>query len=129
MTVDSRNLSGVSGTKHGEVILLSGSASGLTASGMKTLTENTVGMPGDGAHSGDQFGSLVKTGDYNDDGYTDLYVAAAGRAVSGLTHAGSVYLLPGSVAGITTNGAKLFTESSPEVGGGAQANAWYGSIT
>jgi hypothetical protein len=129
LTVDARNLSGVSGTMHGEVLVLPGSAGGLTASGMKTFTENTSGMPSGGAHSGDQFGSLVKTGDYNDDGYADLYVAAAGRTVSGLTHAGAIYLLQGSASGITASGAKLFTQSSPKVGSGAQANAWYGSIT
>jgi hypothetical protein len=129
VAVDARNLSGVAGTKHGEVVLLSGSVSGVTETGMKVLTENTTGLPGDGAHTLDQFGSLVKAGDYNSDGYTDLYIAAAGRTVSGLTHAGAIYLLQGSASGIKTSGSEMFTQSSPEIAGGAQANAWYGSIS
>ncbi len=129
ITVDTRNLPGVSGTKQGEILVLSGSAAGLTSTGMKTITEKTSGMPGSGPKSGDQFGSLVEDGDYNHDGYVDLYVAAAGRSVSGLTHAGAVYLLRGSASGITASGAKMYTQSSPKVAGGAQANAWYGSIT
>ncbi len=129
IALDCRNLSGVSGTKHGEILVLPGSASGVTTAGMKTLTENSSGLAGSGAQNGDQFGSRIQAGDYNHDGYIDLYVAAGGETVSGHTHAGVVYLLRGSSSGITVSGSKLFTQSSPEVAGGAQTDAWFGSLT
>jgi hypothetical protein len=76
--------------------------------------------------NGDQFGSIAKEGDFNHDGFDDLSISAAGKTVSGLAHAGAVYLLPGSASGLSIAGTKVYTQDSPGVDEAAQANAWFG---
>ncbi|MCU1427633.1 MAG: repeat protein [Actinomycetia bacterium] len=127
ITVDRRTLNGVAGTWHGMVLVYPGSASLLTLTGAKSFNENTPGIAGFGAPaSGDQFGSIAKTSDFNGDHYADLYIAAGGKAVSSQAHAGALYLLKGSASGVSVSGAKFYTQNTPGIEGSAQANAWFG---
>ena len=117
------------GVNQGEILVLPGSASGCHADGgKKGFTENTAGCRAAVRNSGERVRFAGEDGDYNHDGYIDLYVAAAGKTVAARrTPAWSTSSRGGS--GVTTSGSKVFTQSSPEIEGGAQANAWYGSIT
>src|SRR5689334_2099264 len=65
------NVSGKEGA--GAVVVLYGSASGLSTSHRKTITQNTTGVPGV-SEAGDGFGSATATADLNRDGYADLVV-------------------------------------------------------
>lgn len=67
-----------------------------TGSGFNTTAAATI----QGEASGDGLGEGVFTGDYNNDGYTDVVVQARDRN-AGFVAQGVVYLIPGSAAGIT----------------------------
>ncbi|MFD8965957.1 FG-GAP and VCBS repeat-containing protein [Streptomyces sp. NPDC059568] len=59
----------------GEVILLRGSAKGVTGTGARALTQNTPGVPGT-TEDIDNFGAVLLASDINRDGYADLAVSA-----------------------------------------------------
>lgn len=91
----------------GSVTLLRGTASGLTATGAQSFTQNTAGVPGT-AESADRFGASVRLSDLTGDGRADLSVAADGE-----NHpAGSLYNLRGAASGVTTAKAISFGPGS-----------------
>ncbi|WP_320774979.1 FG-GAP repeat protein [Streptomyces sp. CRN 30] len=67
------------------------------------------------AETGDAFGSSVSLGDVNGDGYADLAVGVPGESTDHATTTGAVTLLYGSASGLTTKGAKNWTQNSPGV--------------
>jgi hypothetical protein len=79
----------------GAVSVLYGSAGGLTTSGGRLFTQ-VAGNP----EVGDQFGSTLAAGDFNQDGFVDLAAGAQGEAGG----AGAVSVLPGSATGLTAGG-------------------------
>jgi hypothetical protein len=95
----------------GDVIVLPGSANGVTTTGRLLFYEGRV--PGTGpAAAGDGFGSALASGDFNGDGYSDLAIGIPRRDVvfqsNVYTNWGSVVVLSGSSSGLTTSGAKVF---------------------
>jgi len=68
-----RNVSGLA--RAGVVNLIHGSATGLLTATVKEWSLNTAGVPDDAAES-DVFGSAVATGDFNNDGASDLAIGA-----------------------------------------------------
>jgi hypothetical protein len=101
----------------GAVSVLYGSSGGLTTSGGRLFTQ--VGSTAEG---GDQFGNALAAGDFDHDGFVDLAVGAPGEAVGGAAGggAGAVSVLPGSAAGLTATGGRLFTQVGGMVEGGDQ---------
>jgi hypothetical protein len=97
----------------GAVSVLYGSAGGLTRSGGRLFTQ-----VGSRAEEQDFFGWALAAGDFNHDGFADLAVGAPNENVGALLFAGAVSVLYGSPAGLTTTGARLFTQvaSAAEVG-------------
>jgi hypothetical protein len=95
----------------GAVSVLYGSAGGLSTSGGRLFTQVAGTVEG-----GDQFGWALAAGDFNRDGFVDLAAGAPSQSVSGVGGAGAVNVLPGSAGGLTTTGARLFTQ----VGGTAE---------
>jgi hypothetical protein len=95
----------------GAVSVLSGSAAGLTATGGRLFTQ-----VGGAVEAGDQFGAALAPGDFNRDGVADLAVGAPSERVGSTVGAGAVSVLPGSAAGLTATGGRLFTQlgSAPE---------------
>ncbi|MEG8276495.1 FG-GAP-like repeat-containing protein [Streptomyces sp. AHA2] len=103
----------------GSVTVLFGSASGLrTATGVKSYTQDTAGVPGS-AESGDRFGSSVGLTDVTKDGKADLAVG-----VSGENDTGGLWTLRGSASGLTTSGAQGITSS----GAGLKGYTGLGSV-
>ncbi|MFI5549212.1 VCBS repeat-containing protein [Streptomyces sp. NPDC051738] len=100
----------------GAVVVLYGSASGLSATGRKTLTQNTSGVPGT-AEAYDRFGSATATADLNRDGYADLVVTSPYEDTAKGTNSGAVTVLWGGSGGLTS-GTDLPTPSD--------APAYYG---
>jgi hypothetical protein len=70
------------------------------------ISQDTPGMSL-AAEAGDEFGATLATGDFNDDGYDDLAIAATGEDISSVLDAGVVHVIYGSDVGLTTNGQQL----------------------
>jgi FG-GAP repeat len=96
----------------GAVSVVYGSTAGLTTSGSRLFTQ-----VGGAVEGGDQFGSTLAAGDFNQDGFADLGAGAPFEAVGSASEAGAVSAVYGSTAGLTTSGGRLFTQ----VGGAVEA--------
>jgi hypothetical protein len=97
----------------GAVSVWSGSAGGLTTSGGRLFTQ-----VGGTAERFDVFGFALAARDFNHDGFADLAASAPLEDVGTVGDAGVLSVLPGSAAGLTTRGAKLFTQVGGMVEGG-----------
>ncbi|MGW7549111.1 VCBS repeat-containing protein [Streptomyces sp. NPDC054770] len=104
------NVSGKEGA--GAVVVLYGSASGLSTSRRKTITQNTAGVPG-AVEAGDAFGAATATADLNRDGYADLVVGTPYEDTSKGTDSGAVTVLWGSRSGLTSGTDLPSPSSSP----------------
>jgi hypothetical protein len=89
----------------GAVSVLYGSAGGLTTSGGQLFVQ-----PVSAVEAGDEFGWSLASGDFNNDGIADLGVSAPFENVGATANAGAVSALYGSGAGLTTGGARTFTQ-------------------
>ncbi|MFM9369921.1 FG-GAP-like repeat-containing protein [Streptomyces sp. Da 82-17] len=98
-----------SASHTGNVWVLYGGSSGVTATGAQSFHQGTTGVPGAG-ESSDLFGRAVHLADHNRDGRADLAVGASGEN----SDDGAVWVLRGSASGVTTSGAVSFT--GPTVG-------------
>ncbi len=107
----------------GAVHVLNGSSSGLTSTGSKRLTENTPSVPGSAA-SGDLFGGALATGDFDDDGFSDLAVGVPGRDTS-FFDVGAVVVFYGSATGLSGTGSQRFAEA--DVGEPADSQDQFGT--
>jgi hypothetical protein len=101
----------------GAVSMLPGSPTGLTATGGQLFTQ-----VGGAVEGGDQFGAALAAGDFNHDSFADLAAGAPSERVGSSGAAGAVSVLPGSAGGLTTTGARLFTQ----VGGLVEAGDEFG---
>ena len=88
---------GISST--GGVMVMYGSANGLTKFNTQFIFQHIPSVPGD-AESGDTFGSALAMDDFDRDGYADLAIGAPSKDIEGIVNAGSVTLLYGGVNGI-----------------------------
>ena len=93
----------------GAVIVIYGSANGLVASdsgapASQFWSQNAAGIPG-ASELGDRFGYALASGDFNDDGFSDLAIGAPGDGVvlSGIGTRGRVVVIYGSPDGLSTN--------------------------
>ncbi|MER6673717.1 VCBS repeat-containing protein [Streptomyces sp. NPDC000983] len=97
----------VNGKKHaGQVVVLYGTATGISSAKRSTISQNTAGVPGT-AETGDLFGSEMEYADFNGDGYDDIAVASMGEDIGSDTDAGSLAILWGSASGITGKGSTV----------------------
>jgi hypothetical protein len=90
-------------TDTGGVIVLRGSANGLTGTGAQGFNQNTTGVPGT-AENKDAFGRATHLVDANHDGRAELVVGAPGEN----TNAGSVWVFRSTSSGITATGSITF---------------------
>ncbi|WP_431772118.1 FG-GAP repeat protein [Streptomyces cucumeris] len=98
----------------GSVVLLKGSAKGLTGTDAQIVHQDTAGVPGTGERK-DHFGSAVRLADTDADGSSDLAASAAGEDVTARATAdGAAWVLRGSASGLTTKAATSF--SAPKLG-------------
>jgi hypothetical protein len=115
----------VAGTDQGAVYVFNGAAGGLTATGVKFLTQDTAGVA-DASENADEFGSLLASGDFNGDLFDDLYIAAGGETLGAANLAGVLHLLPGSASGVTATGSALFQQGANGTPDTAEASDFFG---
>ena len=84
----------------GAVVVLYGSASGLSTTRRKIITQNTSGVPGT-SEAYDGFGVATATADLNGDGYADLVVSTPYEDTAKGADFGLVTVLWGSSGGLT----------------------------
>ncbi|MER7490678.1 FG-GAP-like repeat-containing protein [Streptomyces sp. NPDC126497] len=117
-------------TSGGRITMVLGTSSGFTTSGMRTLHQDTSGVPG-GNESGDALGTSVSAGDYNRDGYADVLVGAPGedltRAGANRKDAGQALLFRGSSSGLTGSGAVSVSQDTSGVPGSTESGDRFGS--
>ncbi|MFD5946358.1 FG-GAP repeat protein [Streptomyces collinus] len=91
----------------GAAILMNGSASGVSRTGARTVTQNTAGVPGT-AEATDYFGSETLLADVTRDGHAEFTITASFED-EGI---GAVTALRGSATGPVTDGARTFGPGS-----------------
>jgi hypothetical protein len=96
---------GVDGS--GAVFILYGGDNGFSTSGLQMLDQALAGMP-DSAEESDFFGATLAAGDFDHDGFCDLAVGATLEGVDGMWSAGAVFVVYGSLSGLTTVRSPLF---------------------
>ncbi len=101
-------------TTAGAAYVIFGSGSGLTGNGAERWHEDVEGVP-DRAEGGEGFGYSLATGDFDDDGFDDLAIGTVEEDFGLLQSTGAVHVLRGSAGGITTEGAKRFTQESNNI--------------
>jgi hypothetical protein len=89
----------------GSLLVLRGSATGVTNRGSRHLHEDGPGVAGV-AQVGDRLGSGVAIGDVDGDAIGDLVAGLAGQDVGAATAAGAVLVLPGASGGVTGAGSR-----------------------
>jgi hypothetical protein len=114
--------SGVTGA--GGVLILYGSASGLTATGHQILHQGSTGMAGDGNQSGDGWGYSLVTGDFDCDGYDDLAVGDPWEEITGYAgfNHGAVTVIYGSASGLSTTGSQWWHQGVGAIEGAVESD-------
>ncbi|MGV9843099.1 FG-GAP-like repeat-containing protein [Streptomyces fungicidicus] len=114
----------------GQVTMVLGTSSGFTTTGMRTIHQNTTGVPG-GGEAGDALGSSVSAGDFNRDGYADVLAGAPGedltRSDANRKDAGQAILFRGSSSGLTGSGALGVSQDTSGVPGSTESGDRFGS--
>ncbi|WP_327353892.1 FG-GAP-like repeat-containing protein [Streptomyces sp. NBC_01304] len=117
------------GNSGGQVVMLPGTATGFTTTGMRTVTQSTAGVPG-ASESGDGFGYSVSAGDFNADGRADLLVGGPGEDITRTTSrkdAGATWLLKSDSGGITGTSSRDFSQDTAGIPGSTEAGDRFGS--
>ena len=101
-------------TETGQVQIIYGSASGLTAEGNQMWSQESEGVLDD-AEELDRFGTALTASDFNNDGFGDLAVGIPNEDTSSTdlsTNEGSVQVIYGSASGLTADGNQVWTQES-----------------
>ncbi len=106
---------------YGRAVVLYGSGSGLTASGLQ------VWHPGLLGDRSEYLGSAVVAGDFDGDGWDDLGLVASAPVAGGDPGATLLHIVPGSAAGLTATGSQILDADVLNTGG-AWVDAFYGPV-
>jgi hypothetical protein len=98
----------------GAVVIIFGSASGLTATGNEIWHQDSDSVAGQ-ANPGDRFGAALAAGDFDDDLADDLAIGIPGEDILSSDNAGAVNVLYGGSNGLSAQGNQYWDENSPQV--------------
>ena len=107
---------------RGSVMVLFGSASGLTATSDQRWEQDTVGVLSAG-EPGDRFGTALTSGDFNGDGFADLAIGAPGEGSA----RGGVNVLFGGAGGLSAGGDAFLQQGGGGVDGIRRAGEEFGA--
>ncbi|MFF1766047.1 FG-GAP-like repeat-containing protein [Streptomyces sp. NPDC058249] len=114
----------------GQVTMVPGTSTGFTTTGMTTIQQDTTGVPGTN-ESGDALGASVSVGDYNLDGYADVFAGAPDEDITrdgvNRSDAGTAILLMGTSTGLTGSGAIAVSQDTSGVPGSTETGDQLGS--
>jgi hypothetical protein len=112
----------------GSLTVLFGGPGGISATGAQVFTENALFGAGS-SKRGNGFGAALDSGDFNDDGFTDLAVGVPEEDVSGVDAAGAVVVLNGTAGGFGTEGnaAVKLTQARASVPGQPETADGFGA--
>jgi hypothetical protein len=124
---DREDIVGDPGADQGTVFVFKGTASGLRTTGVREWSQSSAGIL-DTPENLDQFGSFVQAGDYDGNGYDDLYIAIAGESFGSVSHGGIVELLKGvrKSHGLTGAGSKMLKEGAAGLGDTPENDDFFG---
>ena len=103
-------------TEAGAVHVLYSTATGPAAVNSLFLHQSVEGMP-DFAEQRDWFGFALAATDFNRDGFADLAIGSPFETIDEHTETGAVFVLQGSLTGVTTTNAALWHQDTPNVPG------------
>jgi hypothetical protein len=109
----------------GAVFSFAGRGTGLSASGVKVLSQDTPGVAG-ATEEEDYFGDSIAVGDVTGDGLGDVLVGVPGEDIGATADAGAVVLLRGSSSGLTGSRSQSLDQSSSLVPGSAERRDYFG---
>lgn len=113
-------------TNSGALVVMRGSATGISSSNLTVITQDTPGIS-DNAEVGDRFGAAMAVGDVNGDGSDDLAVGAPGEDTGGGSGQGAVHVLIGGSSGLTSGLDMFVTENHPLINATGQFNEGFGT--
>ena len=113
-------------SQAGAVNVLYGSAGGLTASGNQQFLQGVGGVLGT-AEVGDEFGFVLASGDFNNDGFADLAIGAPFEDVGSVFDAGAINVLYGSAADLSVTGDQVFFQGGGGIAGVAEPSDFFGA--
>jgi hypothetical protein len=109
----------------GAVHILYGSASGLSATGQRLITEEAADVPG-AATPDDEFGAALAAGDLGRSAQDDLAIGAPGEAFGGVS-GGAVIVLYGTSAGLNgLHDPQLWRQGDAGIPGSLEAGDRFG---
>ncbi len=111
----------------GKLTILYGSGSGLSATKSQDIDQETKGVP-DRGEENDKWGWALASGDFNNDGFTDLAVGAPGENYGQFLEVGAVTLLYGSPSGITTTKSMRIHQNIPLIPDRNEAYDHWGAV-
>jgi hypothetical protein len=85
-------------------------------------TANVEGVP----QTGDHFGQALVPGDFDGDGFDDLAIGIPGEKLGGTPDTGLVYVMNGSVGGLTPVGARSLRQGTLGIGGTSESGDRFG---
>ena len=111
----------------GALLVLYGTASGLSDAGAEVRSLDSTGVPGSPEES-DYFGTELAAGDFDRDGYADLAVGTPSKAV-GEAAAGTVTIFHGASDGLSAAALhQTWTQDSTDVADQTEENDRFGAV-
>jgi len=112
--------------RRGAVAVLYGSTAGLAVGANRLWTQASPGVPGRRTRAQEGFGLSLAAARFSGSAYADLAVGVPCDRVGGRAEAGSVNLLRGSAAGLTSKGAQLWDQRTAGIKGTPEQGDWFG---
>src|SRR5262249_7286787 len=111
-------------SEAGAIAVLYGTSNGISGTGSQFFTQATPGFPGPvSGESG--LGTAIAIGNVGGTKANDLVLGENGAEIGGI-RSGAVFVLFGTANGITLNGARTITQSTPGVAGDQEADGGFG---